>query len=335
MDEKKVNQTLANASGDAAGMTTTTTTTTQAVPAYQDPQRVDAINRMYDANMNAQRSALEERGAQAVSEAQANRDLIEQNYQNQRNIAAVDWERQRRNFLEGANMNGINTGAGSQAQLAMMGQQQRTQNALGMAQAQAETDADRNIADIRRSTQAAINDAVAKNDYQRAAALLDEYNQGYNRTMKRAEALAQYGDFSGYRDIYGDEAAANMRNVWLNQNPDLAYRMGQLTQGQYNNLKAGLPMNYGLDANGNYAVGSRPANNAADQFGYGGAYYNYNTTPAPSPAATGSYSSGELLEAASGPVGATTAEIIEALRARGVDTSNPAVQADIAWARSK
>lgn len=304
MDEKKVNQTLAtaanaantienNAAGNGSSTTTTTTTTSRPVYNLNDPQRVQAINDMYDAQINSQRAALQESGDQSVSDAQANRDQIANIYQTQRNAAAVDWERQRRNFLEGANRNGINTGAGSQAQLALMGQQQRTQTSLGGAQAQAETEADRNIADIRRNTQAAINEAVSKNDYQRAAALLDEYNQIYTRTVQKAEALAQYGDFSGYAGLYGNEQAASMRNNWLARNPDVAYMMGQITEYQYNNLKNGVPVNLGLDANGMPLPGYSGNNGGGtnwydDPWGYGGSGWNGSeNAPAAEPVASG------------------------------------------------
>ena len=191
------------------------------------------ISDMYDAQIEAQRAALQEQGDQALSDAQANLDKIASLYNKQRNAASVDWERQRRNFLEGANTSGLNTGAGSQAELSMMSAYQRSQNDLGAAQAQAEAEADRNIADIKRSTQASINEAIAKNDYQKAAALLDEYNAQYNRAVERAEALGQYGDFSGYAALYGDEAAAQMRQTWIMSNPEVALAMGLITQSQY------------------------------------------------------------------------------------------------------
>lgn len=197
---------------------------------------IQKIKDMYDAQIEAQKLALQEQGDQALSDAQANKDKIAGLYNQQRNAASVDWERQRRNFLEGAATSGLNTGSGSQAELAMMSEYQRTQNNLGAAQAQAETEAERNIADIRRSTQASINEAIAKNDYQKAAALLDEYNAEYNRAVARAEALGQYGDFSGYAAIYGQEAANQMQRTWVMSNPEIALAMGLITQSQYATL---------------------------------------------------------------------------------------------------
>lgn len=259
MDEQKVNQTLGNATAQATGGTTSTTSTTTtetggANYGMSAEQRAAEINRMYDANRNAQTTALQEAGDQALSDAQANRDKIAQTYQTQRNASAIDYERRRRNFLEGANMNGINTGAGSQAQLAFGSQQARDQGNLGVAQANAEVAADRNIADIRRNTQANINEAIAKNDYQRAAALLDEYNTMYNRAITRADTLSKYGDFSGYASIYGAEEAQRMANNWYAQDPNLAYMMGAITTDQRDNLLNNRPINDGLDENGTRVV---------------------------------------------------------------------------------
>ena len=198
--------------------------------------RTQMIRDMYDAQIAAERAALQEQGEQALSDAQANRDKIADTYNRQKNAASVDWERQRRNFLEGAMTSGLNTGAGSQAELSMMGMYQRSQNNLQGQQAAAEAEADRNIADIKRSTQAAINEAVMKNDYQKAAALLDEYKDAYNREMDRAEALASFGDFSGYANIYGEAAARQMASNWAMQNPEVALAMGLITQQQYAQL---------------------------------------------------------------------------------------------------
>ena len=206
-------------------------------------ERVQAIKDMYDAQINAQLLRLQESGDQALSDAIGNRMGIPDAYNKQRNAASVDWERQRRNFLEGANTSGINTGTRSQAELSMMGMYQRAQNTLGAAQAKAETDADRNIADIKRSTQASINEAIAKNDYQKAAALLDEYNNVYNRYVARAEALAAYGDFTGYASLYGPDVATQMFYNWAAKDPATAFKMGAINQQQYANLMAGVPIN--------------------------------------------------------------------------------------------
>ena len=80
--------------------------------------------------------------------------------------------------------------------------------------------------------------------------MLNEYNNQYTRQLDQAKILAEYGNFSGYADIYGAEAAQNMTNMWYTQNPDLAYTMGLITKDQKDNIKGGRPINDGLDENG-------------------------------------------------------------------------------------
>lgn len=242
----------ATAAGTAAeaAPATARVTTPSMTSANTTQERVNEINRMYDAQQQARQNELQTAYDISRSEMQAAADKIAPQFQTQANANAVDWERQRRNFLEGANMNGINTGAGAQAQLAMMGQQQRTQNNIRTAQASAQAEADRQMANLTAQYQSDIRAALANNDYQRAAALLDEYNSGYQRDLAAAEVLAGYGDFSGYANVYGDETAAGMADIWAQQNPDVAYIVGRITKDQRDNIKSRRPINDGLDENG-------------------------------------------------------------------------------------
>lgn len=276
---------------------------------------VDTDNRqrildMYDAQIAAERAALQEQGDQALSDAQANRDNIAKLYNQQRNAASVDWERQRRNFLEAAATSGLNTGAGSQAELAMMGEYQRNQTNLGVQQAQAETEADRNIADIKRSTQASINEAISKNDYQKAAALLDEYNEQYNRAMDRAEALAQYGDFSGYAALYGDEAAAQMRYTWIMSNPEIALAMGAITSQQYAQLT--LYSQYPA-----LALTGATGGSSGDAWAYGGSGWNGSGTSTDTGTTTSGGGGSGGIPSYSGMAPETYAAIINSMIASG------------------
>lgn len=68
----------------------------------------------------------------------------------------------------------------------------------------------------------------------------DQYNRDlskYELGLDEAGLRAQYGDFSGYADIYGDEAAAKISKGWAMQNPDAALAMGVIDQGTYAQLK--------------------------------------------------------------------------------------------------
>ena len=116
--------------------------------------------------------------------------------------------------------------------------------ALRTAQADAMTEADRGIAELERQYQANVSSAIADNDYQRAQALLSEYNNGYSRDLNTAKTLAAYGDFSGYASLYGQETAASMAALWKAQNPDLAYNTGRMSAEEYKAITGKYPKGY-------------------------------------------------------------------------------------------
>jgi outer membrane protein TolC len=154
--------------------------------------------------------------------------------------------------------------------------------------------------------------------------LLDEYNAEYNRAVERAEALGQYGDFSGYAALYGDAAAAQMRYTWIMSNPEIALATGQITQQQYAQLALykqypALAMSGGYGGSGGSSGGSGDHSGDSDGTSSwtGGAVYNM----------------GELIDAAA--AGMTRAQIEQALTERGIDVTQPTVQADITTALSK
>ena len=106
------------------------------------------------------------------------------------------------------------------------------------------TEADRGIAELERQYQANVSSAIADNDYQRAQALLNEYNNGYTRDLNTAKTLAAYGDFSGYAGLYGQDTANNMAALWKAQNPDLAYNTGRMSAEEYKAITGKYPAGY-------------------------------------------------------------------------------------------
>ena len=109
-----------------------------------------------------------------------------------------------------------------------------------------------NLLDLKTNYQNKIAEAAANNDYQLAAALLDEYGAQYDRTMQQAEQLAEFGDFSMYASIYGIDAAQQMEKMWGMQNPDLAYNLGRMTADEYFNLTGKYPSGYTGTGTGAY-----------------------------------------------------------------------------------
>lgn len=257
------------------GTTTTdtaATTNTVTSDAYTTA-RTNAINAMYAAQQAQQEAQLKQAYEQNLSSYQAAQDKISPQYQQQANDLAIQYERNARNFNQQAAATGINSGVGSQAALARAGEYQRDYASLRTSEAEQQAEAERQKALLEAQYKNDVAAALAENDYSKAQALLDEYENGYNRDVQNAQILASYGDFSGYATLYGQEQADAMWRLWVAQNPDLAKQTGSITEAQYNNLKAGNEMNKGLDENGNVPTSTSTANTGAST------YVDYYSSP--------------------------------------------------------
>ena len=139
------------------------------------------INNVYDMAQSNQKAALKTAYDQNLSDLQAARDQITPQYQQSANALAAEYERQKRNTnMQGA-ANGLNTGAGSQLALGQSVAYQKNAGTLARSQQEALNEANRGIADLGVRYQNEIAQAVAENDYKRAAAMLNEYESQYNR----------------------------------------------------------------------------------------------------------------------------------------------------------
>ena len=212
--------------------------------------RMDAINQMYDAQRAAREAELKNAYEQSMSAYQEAQGKIAPEYQRQANDLGVQYERQRHNFWNQAAASGINTGVSAQESLARGGEYQRDFGNLRTSEAEQQAAVERQMANRKAQYQNDVAAALAENDYQRAGALLDEYNNGYSRDLENAKLLASYGDFTFFENLYGKDQANNMFLLWASQNPDLAHNTGRITDDQFNNIKAGKSMNDGLDENG-------------------------------------------------------------------------------------
>lgn len=220
------------------------------LPSYT-PQ-VDQTNAMYDAAKDAAIAGLKDAYEQSKLDIEHTIAGIPQTYQAQRNAVATQSERDRLRFNEYANASGLNSGTGGQAMLAFSTQLQNDLGSLRTAEANAISEAQLQLTKLYTSYQNSIAEAVANNEYERAAALLAEYkaaaqsvvdtaqnqaaldmdvadfnrttNQNdYNKLLERAEALAQFGDFSGYLALgFSQDQVNNMRKTWLAANPKIA-----------------------------------------------------------------------------------------------------------------
>ncbi len=218
----------------------------------------DQVNSMYDAQKQSQLAGLESAYNQNLSNAQAARDALPEQYQARANDLAVQYERNRRNLNQQAAASGLNTGAGSQMQLALGSNFQRDYGGIRKAEQQAVNEADRGIRDLQSAYQSSVQQAVADNDYQRAQALLSEYKNQYQNALNQAQTLASYGDFSAYLNVpgYSQEQVDAMRNAWIAGNPDMAYRTGAITPEQYYQYTGKWPAGYAAPGSGSAYYGS-------------------------------------------------------------------------------
>lgn len=223
------------------------------LPSYQ--ANTGQVNSMYDAALEAALAALKSSYDRSKLEAEQAMEKISPLYQTQRNATAANAERERMMFNEYAAASGLNSGTGGQAMLAFSNQLQNDLNDLYLGEANALTEAQNQITLLTMDYQNAIAEAVANNEYERAAALLQEFqmqaqsvvetakaqaslnlqtaqqnlsakNSEYDRLSANAETLAKFGDFSGYLALgYSPDQIEQMRAVWKAANPDIAWAL--------------------------------------------------------------------------------------------------------------
>lgn len=236
-----------------AGTGTTPTSTATATSPYvtgnqtldnYNNTRYQQINSMYDAQRDNALNQLEVAHNKNMADAQAAYDKITPAYQEARNESGAEYERQRRNNNLQAQANGLNTGTNSQMQLAASNVYQTNQAKLSKAEKDALAESERQQLTMKQQYEADVADALSKNDAERAAALLNEYGQQYDRMQNEAKTLAAYGDFSLYKQLYGEAAATQMEQAWLLQNPQLAYTLGKITPQQYFSMTGKWPNGY-------------------------------------------------------------------------------------------
>lgn len=202
------------------------------------PDYTNEINAMYDAQRQQQLQSLENAYNQNTQTLQSARANIAPTYNKQANDLNAQYERSRMNNNMQAAANGINTGVGSQMALA---QQSNYLDAFGnirSQQARAEQDLDQQLANLEINYKNSVSQALANNDHERAAALMAEYKrrdeaakeqQRYDAAqgLQKAQLLAQYGNFSGYAELYGQDVADAMQQYFNMMNGGGSSRSGR------------------------------------------------------------------------------------------------------------
>lgn len=136
--------------------------------------QADYIKAMYDASQKAQEEALRASYEKNTGALDYQQGKIAPTYDAAANNAGAQAAIQRANFNESANASGLNTGAGSQAELSMRNAEAANISAIRKAQADAQADLDYQRSQLTLEYQNAIRGAIAKNELQKAQALYEE-----------------------------------------------------------------------------------------------------------------------------------------------------------------
>lgn len=202
------------------------------------------INKVYDASINSQRQALLNAYNENAADQTAQREATRKAFETGTYDVGVQNARNAANTTQFADVRRVNSGTGSQHALNLGTTRAASVGTMQVGQQAALAESDRRNTMLKTAYQGQVQEAIAANDYKRAAALLDDYKNQKAWQENQAKILAGYGNFDPYAQIYGQDAANGMRNVWLAQNPDVAYRTGAIDAEMYKNITGKYPAGY-------------------------------------------------------------------------------------------
>lgn len=171
------------------------------------PTNEELIKQMYDSNLASQQAQLQQDYETADSELAAakekNAKVTDQNLTR----TAVEGQKAVMNMTELHNAQGLSSGAKAQARLSLENQTAADMTTLQAAQQEADAETERQRALLAKEYSAAIAQAQADNDLQRAQALYEQAKQAEAQLLAKQEAaagiMAGVGDFSAYKTLYG------------------------------------------------------------------------------------------------------------------------------------
>lgn len=176
---------------------------------------------MYASNLEAELSALKNAYESNVAELESQNDKIAEQYRAARNQAAAQNALEVQGMNERALATGLNTGASGQIALAQNMAYQNNLGNLWAQEAQRQAESDRLMAQMLNDYNTQVNQATATINAQKAEALYNEMirqenaraaasKEAHNDLLAKAELLAAFGDFSGYKELGLTDSEINM-----------------------------------------------------------------------------------------------------------------------------
>lgn len=228
----------------------TTTKTEEKKPTLEEQfkaretQSQQNINNLYDTNLATQKQGLLDAYNQNTAAQTQQTQDIKKNYGIANYDIGIQNDRNDRNLTQFADVRDVNTGLGSQHRLNLNGARANAVGKVAFAQQQALQESNRQAMLMETNYKNQVASALADNDYKRAAALMDDYNNQNAWREQQAATLASYGNFDAYKPLYGDDAAGAMQKVWDAQNPDTSYELGRISAERYRQITGHYPPGY-------------------------------------------------------------------------------------------
>ena len=169
------------------------------------------LDEMYVAALAAQLAQLQTDYKQNISDLDSTKAEIDRTYTEQKRQTTGTAARDAASWREMANAYGLNSGTIGQAALAQNNQLQSNLNALETAQAAAHTEIERQRTLLAQQFRAAISQALADNDYNKAQAL-------YQEAVRQDELLVQQEQFNAnlalqYSQLAADQISSMMSSL--------------------------------------------------------------------------------------------------------------------------
>ena len=171
------------------------------------PTNEELINQMYDASLAGQKTQLEQTRDQGLAELEQQQQKLQQQTDANLNRTYVEAAKDQRNYAEIQNAYGLSSGAMAQARLAQDNQLEADLTALRGAQAQVDANIERERTMLSQQYMAAIAQAQADNDLQRAQALYEQAKadeaQLRQNQKEAGNLMASVGDYTILANLYG------------------------------------------------------------------------------------------------------------------------------------
>ena len=235
------------------------------------------INSTLDRSRDAQKQGLQNAFNQSMAGQTQATNAGQQAFTTANTDLGIQAGRTRDSMNSYADARGLNRQPGSQQALSLGLGARTAQGKLQQQQQMALQESQRQQELLKTNYQNQVAKAVAENDYRRAAALLDDYNNQNTWMDKNAAQMASFGNFTGYEQMYGPDTAGIMRQFWIGSNPELAYNTGVIDAERYKKMTGRNAPDYVPTYGGGeyrwwdpYAVGGIPTNSSGGFSGGGG-----------------------------------------------------------------